>query len=236
MPYPGLCRNVISARSRSWPPPVGGFRCSKLHGHDGRCSERHFLDHLKGLGGLHKKIAAKIERDSFNTTGAAWNTGVAGPNRMPRHVANLPRDALNRALVANNYPTLDMLRNPEKITDKGASRDECLRVAIQLTREAYAMENAPEMPQELVDYFASISFRRTHEGRCLICHAPIDYNQFAEARVGTSTIQTVHSDPRVHTPGNASFGHKQCNVAQGDRTLEEYYDWMEEVLRSVGRI
>lgn len=192
MPYPGLCRNVISARSRSWPPPVGGFRCSKVHGHDGKCSER--------------------------------------------HVANLPRDALNRALVANNYPTLDMLRNPEKITDKGASRDECLRVAIQLTREAYAMENAPEMPQELVDYFALISFRRTHEGRCLICHAPIDYNQFAEARVGTSTIQTVHSDPRVHTPGNASFGHKQCNVAQGDRTLEEYYDWMEEVLRSVGRI
>ncbi|MGB1766386.1 MAG: hypothetical protein ACPHJE_03285, partial [Poseidonia sp.] len=121
MPYQGLCLNIIPARSRSWPAPVK--RCSRPAGHDGRCDEVYFLHHLRSLGGLHRQVAEKINRDSFNTTGAAWGSDDAGPNRMPRHVAGLPRNQLNQALISNGYPPLDQLANPEKITDKGASRE-----------------------------------------------------------------------------------------------------------------
>jgi len=35
------------------------------------------------------------------------------------------------------------------------------------------------------------------------------------------------------TPENVGFGHRECNIAQGAKTLDEFYQWIEAILARV---
>ena len=70
---------------------------------------------------------------------------------------------------------------------------------------------------------------------CLICRAPLDFKLFHEARRGKAEIETAHANPRSHTAGNVGFAHRDCNIAQGDKSLDEFYDWMQGILTRAGR-
>ena len=50
---------------------------------------------------------------------------------------------------------------------------------------------------------------------------------------GKAAIETCHKDPRMHNPENIGVGHRECNIAQGAKTLEEFYQWIEEILKRV---
>jgi hypothetical protein len=198
-------------------------------GHAGKCSEYPYLLHLRKVA---PKVAKKIERDSIMTTGASWKSEDAGPNRI-RRWAMLLTDAelLKIGLDMRKLKPIIVA----KLREKAASYDDCMAVAKKLTALAYGMANAPQAPSDvrayLEDLFGPINADSTN---CLVCRSPLDFNLFAAARRGKAEIETSHSNPRLHTPENVGFAHRACNIAQGSKTLDEFYDWIGGILARVG--
>ncbi len=74
-----FCNKIIPTRSQY--AEAASHRCHCRKGHAGRCSEYPFLVHLKSVD---SQVAEKIKRDATMTTGAAWKSADAGPNRILR--------------------------------------------------------------------------------------------------------------------------------------------------------
>jgi len=93
------------------------------------------------------------------------------------------------------------------------------------------MVNAPD-PDEYTRGYLETLFGPIIKDRtsCLICRKPLDFDDFSEARRGRAEIETAHAQPRLHTPGNVGFAHRDCNIAQGDKTLDEFYEWIAGIL------
>ena len=219
-----FCGGTIATRSKYSPADL--HRCFRPAGHDGHCQEFPYLDHLRQMA---PAVAAKIVRDATMTTGAAWKSEDAGPNRIRRWAMLLS----DRELLALG---IDMRKlKPQvqaKLRDKAAPYMNCMAVAQKLTALAYGMYNAPQPPEDvrasLEKQFGSIERGTTI---CLVCRAPLEFALFAEARRGKAEIETAHSNPRLHEPQNVGFAHRACNIAQGDKTLDEFYDWIADILR-----
>jgi hypothetical protein len=118
-----------------------------------------------------------------------------------------------------------------KLREKAASYDDCMASAKYLTYLVYSMTNAPD-PDEYTRQYLEGLFGLIRKGStsCLICRNPLDFDDFSEARRGRAEIETAHAQPRLHTPGNVGFAHRDCNIAQGDKTLPEFYEWIAGVL------
>jgi hypothetical protein len=69
----------------------------------------------------------------------------------------------------------------------------------------------------------------------LVCLNPLDYGDFGKAQRGKAFIETSHSNPRMHTADNIGFAHRDCNIAQGNKNLEDFYEWIAGILRRTGR-
>lgn len=234
MQYPGLdpnfsldcgmfCRKALTSRSRY--ARLAARRCHRWVGHDGKCREFPFLLHLAKVA---PRVAKKIERDSVMTTGAAWKSAEAGPNRILRWVM-LESDESLAALGI----IMDKLK-PQvvaKLREKAADYNSCVRVAMGLTFQTYQMSGAPQPDVEIKGYLEKV-FGPIIPGstECVICREPISFALFKEARRGKAAIETCHKDPRLHQPDNVGFAHRPCNIAQGAKTLDEFYDWIERIL------
>jgi len=128
---------------------------------------------------------------------------------------------------------LDLFREDvrAKLLEKAAPYEDCIRVAQKLTWLAYSMDKAPEPPPELRAYLEDLfGFIEVGTTTCLICRAPLDFTQFSLARRGKAELETAHSAPRAHNPENVGFAHRACNIAQGNKTLDQFYDWIAEIL------
>lgn len=84
-----FCHKVIPTRSQY--ADVAEHKCHCPKGHSGKCEEFPFLNHLKSI---NKQVAEKIKRDATMTTGAAWKSADAGPNRILRWVMLLDDEEL----------------------------------------------------------------------------------------------------------------------------------------------
>jgi hypothetical protein len=124
-----------------------------------------------------------------------------------------------------------------KLREKAAAYDDCMSAARYLTWLAYAMMGAPT-PDNATRQYLEAEFGPIVVGAtsCLVCRAPLDFALFHEARRGRAEIETAHALPRSHTAGNVGFAHRSCNIAQGDKSLEEFYDWIKTILERAGRI
>lgn len=223
---PQLCNKVLPSRSRY--NEMQGRYCQREAGHEGRCDEFHYLG---DLAKNHRAVATKIVRDATMTTGAAWKSDEAGPNRILRWVmllsdAELKEFGINMAGLKPQVVA--------KLREKAASYEDCMASAKMLAWQAYQMSDAPEPSADvkayLEEYFGPMQKSST---LCLICKAPISFDLFSLAQRGKAELETGHSSPRQHNPDNIGFAHRVCNIAQGARTLDEFYDWMEEVLARV---
>ena len=165
------------------------------------------------------------------TTGASWKSKDAGPNRI-RRWAMLKTDAELLEL------DIDMSKlKPQvvaKLREKAASYQACMEVAQQLTFLAYGMQNAPS-PSPAIKTYLQTLFGNIVVGstKCLICREALDFSDFDKAQRGKAEIETSHSDPRTHTADNVGFAHRGCNIAQGNRTLDQFYDWSAAILARV---
>jgi hypothetical protein len=218
------CGKVILSRSRYSRPDQR--ICFKPANHSGKCDEFPYLRHLALTA---PRVADKIIRDSIMTTGAAWKSEDAGPNRILRWVM-LKTDEELASLginMANLKPQV-----VAKLREKAADYGSCMAVAQKLTGLAYGMSNAPEVPPDTQNELNALGVTIIPGATaCLICRDVLDFNLFAAARRGKAEIETSHSNPRLHTPGNIGFAHRACNIAQGNKTVDEFYDWIDGILK-----
>jgi hypothetical protein len=124
-----------------------------------------------------------------------------------------------------------------KLRDKAASYDECIEAAMKLAWLAYGMSDAPTIDsatKAYLEFFLGPIIPGSTS--CLICKSPIDFKQFHAARRGKAEIETAHAQPRSHNAANIGFAHRDCNIAQGDKSLDGFYDWIHGVLVRAGRI
>lgn len=226
-----FCKKPISNRSKY--AAIAQKRCHLPSGHTGRCSEFPFLKHLTGT---HKRVADKIKRDATMTTGAAWKSDDAGPNRILRWVMLLSdEELLDYGLdMSNLRPGV-----VAKLRDKAATYENCINVAIKLTWLVYQMPHAPSPPQAIHDYLKlalDVEPLDEVETTCEICLLPLSFNMFEDAMRGKALIETCHKDPRYHNPENVGFAHRECNIAQGAKSLEDFYDWIAGILERYQRL
>lgn len=225
--YMEYCGKVVSSRSKYAPP--GGHRCYRQVAHEGNCHETPYLAHLSSV---EPSVARKIGRDAVMTTGAAWASEDAGPNRIRRWVMLYSDDEL-RGLgihMADLKPGIQA-----KLRDKAATYEDCMRVAQKLTALVYGMPNAPTPPDDIRAYLQVVTGDPITENSttCLVCLDLLDFRLFKEARRGRAEIETAHRNPRKHTLENVGFAHRPCNIAQGDKTLEDFYAWIASILAKV---
>lgn len=221
-----FCYKTISTKSRY--ADIAERKCHCPKGHSGKCREFPFLKHLKSID---KHVAEKIKRDATMTTGAAWKSADAGPNRIYRWVMLLDdKDLLEYGInmVALKPSIIAKLR------EKAADYNSCILVAAKLTWLVYQMENAPIAPPDIKIYLEDLFGKMIPNSTCcVICRLPLNYKQFSMATKGKASIETCHKNPRIHNPENVGFGHRDCNIAQGAKTLDEFYQWIEEILTRV---
>jgi hypothetical protein len=226
-----LCEKVLRPRANSKYDPPDGHKCQRVTGHSGPCGEFTYLD---GLNDVAPKVREKIVRDATMTTGASWKSKDAGPNRIHRWTMLLTDDEL---LVLEIKMAALKPWVVAKLRQKAATYEDCMSSARYLAWLVYGMEGAPEADPEtkmyLEDHFGPILKGATG---CLVCRAPLRFELFHEARRGRAEIETAHANPRVHTPGNVGFAHRHCNIAQGDKDLGDFYDWILGILERAGRI
>ncbi len=189
--------------------------CRREEGHTGRCSDMPFLMHLERV---KPKVADKIVRDSFNTRGASWGKALDGTqkrrNRQPRWTVK-SGDVFFPA-HHQTYPN-------------------CLIVAAELALQAYEMVGAPACPPDIAQLLPRIPV--TNSGLCPICKLPMEFSEFDLAVQSKAAIDTDHLNPgleRRHASGNVAFVHHECNTTKGDRSLEEFEEWMAAVLKRHG--
>lgn len=198
-------------------------------GHDGPCDEYPYLQHL---GEVAPRVKAKIVRDATMTTGASWASEDAGPNRIQRWVMLLSDEQLLEYGI--NMAEL----KPQvvaKLREKAANYEDCMTVAQKLTALAYGMQNAPKAPPDIEAYLTAVLGIVNRPTVCQVCRSTLDFLQFDSARRGKAEIETAHANPRQHTAANVGFAHRECNIAQGSRSLDEFYTWIADILARVRR-
>lgn len=223
---PNICNKPLPSRSKY--SGIQGRHCQCEAGHSGRCDEFPFL---ADLAASHPAVATKIIRDATMTTGAAWKSDEAGPNRILRWVM-LQSDAKLKEFEIDMQALKPQVI--AKLREKAASYEDCIACAKMLTWQAYQMADAPKpstsVKKYLEHYFGPMQM---DSAVCLVCKAPISFKLFSLAQRGKAELETGHSSPRQHNPDNIGFAHRVCNIAQGARTLDEFYDWMEEIVTRV---
>ena len=173
---------------------------------------------LMNLEQVKPKVADKIVRDSFNTRGASWGKALDGTqkrrNRQPRWTVKA-----GDVFYPAHYQTYP----------------DCLIVAAELALQAYEMVGAPACPHEIAQLLPRIPL--AHSGLCPICRLPMEFSEFDLAVQSKAAIDTDHLNPsleRRHARGNVAFVHHECNTTKGDRSLEEFEEWMVAVLKRHG--
>jgi len=224
-----LCKKDMPNRSKY--KNIGEKKCFRDSGHDGACAEFPYLAHLSEKTN-HPRVANKIKRDATKTTGASWKSEDAGPNRIDRWVM-LQSDGTLLQYGLNMAALKPMV--VAKLRDKAATYTDCMDVAAKLTWLAYQMPNAPVCPpstmSHLVTRFGTMAPNST---TCIVCKEPLSFSLFENAQRGKAEIETAHSNPREHNEANVGFAHRECNIAQGNKTLNEFYDWIKGIIQRAG--
>ncbi len=176
-----------------------------------------FLRHLKLK---HPKIAEKIERDSLNTRGAPWPKNRAGVQKR-----------------RNRQPHWTLKEGDQLYPRHYADYEICLEVARALTIHVYEMEGAPPCPPDIAKSLGRVPVAGTYT--CPVCCIPLALRNFELAKQSRAEIETSHIDPKadyIHTPGNVAFAHRQCNIAQGERSVPAFLDWIRGILERHGKL
>jgi len=224
-----FCGKPLPNRSKY--ADIAQKKCHRLQGHRGKCSEFPFL---KDLSKTHKRVADKIRRDATMTTGAAWKSHDAGPNRILRWVMLLSDEELARYDLFISELRPDVVA---KLREKAAPYEDCIDAAIKLTWLVYQMPDAPIPTNEVREYLeAAIGPMYMATTTCEVCRLPISFDMFEEAKRGKALIETCHKNPRIHNADNVSLAHRECNIAQGSKTLDEFYAWIEGILERAGKL
>jgi hypothetical protein len=173
---------------------------------------------LLRLIGEKPRVADKIVRDSFNTRGASWGKALDGVQKR-----------------RNRQPRWTLKEGDVFFPAHHQTYENCLIIAAELTLQAYEMAGAPACPEEIV---AALPRQpKPNSALCPICKVLLEFSEFDLAVQSKAAIDTDHLNPgleRRHVPGNVAFVHHLCNTTKGDRSLEEFDQWMADTLSRHG--
>jgi len=219
-----LCNKNLPVRGKY--KELAKKKCYVEHGHNEECKE---FPYLADLEKHHPRVSNKIKRDATKTTGAAWKSKDAGPNRIDRWVMlqsdkTLLRYGLNMKALK---PTV-----VAKLREKAATYEDCMDVAAKLTWLTYQMPDAPTCRRDIKTYLEA-RFKKMTPGStpCIVCKEPLSFSLFEHAKRGKAEIETAHSSAREHNQENVGFAHRECNIAQGNKSLDEFYEWIAGILK-----
>jgi hypothetical protein len=71
-------------------------------------------------------------------------------------------------------------------------------------------------------------------GETKVCRKNLSFALFSKAQRGKAEIETGHISPREHNAENVGFAHRECNIAQGNKTVQEFYNWIRGIIQRVG--
>ncbi len=121
-----------------------------------------------------------------------------------------------------------------KLREKAAAYDNCMSVAKKLAWLVYQMDDAPKPPQEIKEYLENFFGEMIWDSTtCIVCRGNLAFSLFSKAQRGRAEIETGHINPRVHNADNVGFAHRECNIAQGNKTVLEFYEWIREIIKRV---
>jgi len=176
------------------------------------------LEYLRGIS-YTRKAADKARRDAENTKGVAWPTVTENADDSKNSRKN--REA--RWDIEEDHPYY-------------ATYETCLDVARRLTLYIFEMEDAPPCPTGLVQYLEREPIPDSYV--CYICGQPVTIEQINEAEVSKAVVETGHKIPfnigGIHEPDNVFFCHRECNIAQGNKIMPEFCDWIASILEFHG--
>jgi hypothetical protein len=186
-----------------------------------------FLISLRNSSEAGTKAANKIERDAMLTKGISWETVSQSsdstkkrPNRCLRW--EFPAEHKDHDIFYADYDT-------------------CFEVAKSLAVIAYCMEGAPPPDDEAKSWLPGLEDQMDNKYRCPICLEVIPFDSFLKAKRSKAEVDTAHyPHPQVsalrgkHDANNVAFVHHSCNVAQGNRTAEQFLDWMIQCVKKHG--
>ena len=144
-----FCGKTIPTRANAKYDPEDLHRCYLHSGHTGRCQEYPYLNHLAEVA---PKVKNKVIRDATKTTGAAWKSDDAGPNRISRWVMRLGDEELLALGIDMSKLKPGIVA---KLREKAASYDDCMASAKYLAYLVYGMANAPDPDQHTRQYLAT---------------------------------------------------------------------------------
>lgn len=221
-----LCQERI--KSRSAYDAIQPRACQCLIGHEGAHDE---FPYLRELAKTYPRLSEKIKRDATMTTGAAWKSEEAGPNRILRWVMLLSDEELSKVGVNMSGLKPQVVA---KLREKSATYNDCMSVARKLTWLVYSMKGAPQPTAATRDYLElHFGVIKPETACCIVCRELLPFELFAKAMRGKAEIETGHLDPRRHNAHNVGFAHRECNIAQGSKTLPDFYRWTEAILARV---
>jgi len=214
-----LC-NKISRKSAK------NFECKLAQGHLGICNPFPFLAALKNS---NPKVAKKIEQDAYHTRG---NKTKPFKNRSFRW---------DNAISNQQALTMKTLQNQGIPKKEYATQEDCFKVAQKLTRLVYEMGNAPDCPDEIKLYLDQIPNKQNNPCVCPLCKEKLNIQDFNNSLWGQAVIELWHIKPLnentfEHNVDNIAWGHRACNIAQNDKTLDDTLDWFEKILKAHNRI
>jgi hypothetical protein len=193
-------------------------KCNRVAAHSGKCDDMPFLEALRTSSDIGLKAANKVERDSMLTKGISWDT--------VKDKADATKKRPNRCLrweFPKEHKDFDIF-----YCDYGT----CFEVAKALALMAYRMEGSPPADEEAKNWLRELN-QPSGKYVCPVCLEMIPFELFAKAKRSKAEIDTAHYPvPQVsvkrgkHRADNVAFVHHSCNVAQGNRTEEEFVQWM----------
>jgi hypothetical protein len=209
--------------------------CKLEENHKGKCNAHPYLQGLeldiKNSSAsdkdkkLFKKIVDKIKQDSYNTRG---NTTKPFKNRSFRWDTPISKD---EALKMKKSKSTGI---PKK---EFATEVECYKVAQKLTRLIYEMKNAPKCPENIIPFLDKTPDPIKNPCICPLCKEKLNINDFLDSIQGQAKLELWHLEPLTenvskHNAQNISWGHRECNVAQGDRSTNETLEWMKKIIKA----
>ncbi len=128
-------------------------------------------------------------------------------------------------------------------SSKRGCRTRRYHLDINLDKEASLKEEIQKIKIKLYNIFKKIYMENLDETtECYLCKEQLTVKNFmVDARIDGDGIQGCHIIPLEvgvmnHNANNIELGHRDCNIMQGNRSVEETLMHFEKILKAHGRL
>ena len=215
-----------------------GHLCTRPKGHKGKCSHGYLSNIIKTID---SKIGRKLNTDTYTTPG---NKGAA-KNRADRCY---PIKYSKKQIWEANKNNKVGICIPKRFS---STPEDCFDINVALTSQIlairdleYNINDFKDDEKRTLEYMTSLSSKQHPTGlRCRICNDPIDKDHFYTQHgiSNPKSAQLGHIKPTIngdgetaHVSGNTQWIHRDCNIIQGEKTEEETFKVLADILKNHG--